>query len=86
MLIAIPLFHCHPTIHDAQAKVRPSTPNVARQFIINKNCFEFGPLLIGKDATGFRVRAVLCCAVLCCAVLLDGGMLGSRWHSILSSP
>jgi hydrocephalus-inducing protein len=40
-----------------QAKARPSTPSVSRQFIISKGVFEFGPLLIGKDPTGYDTGA-----------------------------
>lgn len=40
-----------------QVKARPSTPSVARQFVVSKNVFEFGPLLLGKDATGYDAGA-----------------------------
>ncbi len=37
-----------------QVKVRPSTPSVSRQFVISKNLFEFGPVLAGRDPTGYQ--------------------------------
>jgi hypothetical protein len=37
----------------SQAKARPPTPSVARQFIIGSGVFEFGPLLLGKDPSGY---------------------------------
>ena len=36
------------------AKVRPSTPNVKQQFILPSSVFEFGPLLAGRDRTGYQ--------------------------------
>ena len=35
-----------------KVKTRPQTPSIARQYIISKNMFEFGPLLMNKDPTG----------------------------------
>lgn len=35
------------------AKIRPSTPNVKQQFIVPSSMFEFGPLLAGRDRTGY---------------------------------
>lgn len=40
-----------------KVKARPSTPSVARQFVVSKNQFEFGPLLMGKDTTGYDTGA-----------------------------
>jgi hypothetical protein len=36
------------------AKVRPSTPNVKQQYIMPSSMFEFGPLLAGRDRTGYQ--------------------------------
>ncbi len=36
-----------------KVKARPSTPLIARQFVISKNMFEFGPLLMNKDPKGY---------------------------------
>lgn len=36
------------------AKVRPSTPNVKQQFIVPSSMFEFGPLLAGRDRSGYQ--------------------------------
>ena len=40
-----------------KVKTRPQTPSIARQFIISKNMFEFGPLLLNKDPAGEESRA-----------------------------
>lgn len=40
-----------------QVKARPSTPTISRQFVVGRNMFEFGPLLLGKDPTGHDTGA-----------------------------
>jgi len=35
-----------------QVKARPATPSISKQFVVSDSKFEFGPLLVGKDATG----------------------------------
>lgn len=35
------------------AKARPPTPNIRQQFILPNGMFEFGPLLFGRDKTGY---------------------------------
>ena len=35
-----------------KVKTRPQTPRIARQYIISKNMFEFGPLLMNKNSSG----------------------------------
>ena len=35
-----------------KVKTRPQTPSIARQYIISKSMFEFGPLLMNKDPKG----------------------------------
>eukprot|EP00798_Chlamydomonas_sp_ICE-L_P006741 gene6741-3411_t len=40
-----------------KVKARPSTPSIARQYIVHDKVFDFGPLLINKDSTGYREGA-----------------------------
>lgn len=49
--LACLLWRCRNVFYK-KVKARPQTPTIARQFIISKNLFEFGPLLMNKDTTG----------------------------------
>ncbi|KAJ9512718.1 hypothetical protein QJQ45_019009 [Haematococcus lacustris] len=45
------------TVYYRKVKARPPSPSVSRQFIVSKGLFEFGPLLVGKDITGYDTGA-----------------------------
>lgn len=51
------LFLLYRNLYYRTAKVRPSTPNVKQQFILPNSAFEFGPLLCGRDRTGYLTGA-----------------------------
>ena len=52
-------YHCLRNVFYKKVKTRPQTPSIARQYIISKSMFEFGPLLMNKDPKGERRGAVI---------------------------
>ena len=41
-------------LYPKRTKTRPDSAKVSKQFIISSGRFEFGPLLAGKDAAGYK--------------------------------
>ncbi|KAK9824158.1 hypothetical protein WJX72_008157 [[Myrmecia] bisecta] len=47
------------TVYVKRSRARPDTANISRQFVVSSGRYEFGPLLIGKDSTGYKEGAHL---------------------------